>query len=198
MRDLSRLSLAAGVLIVTVLVVPPVSGLAAQLFSIHMARHLLLVAVAAPLLVLGGLELRLKPVPAWCLFVGLFLFWHWPAAFRFSAGHRLTLLELASLLTAAIGFWSAALGRGALNDGGRALLVLTAAVVTDLPGVVMLFSTSVFCVLPQANPAAFGLTALQDQQLGGLLMWVPANLAFFGIATYLLARWLRDPPMVTS
>ena len=197
MRHLN-LSLVGGLLLVAALLLPPVSILATQLFSIHMARHLLLVTVAAPLLVLGGIELPVKPAFAWCLFVGLFLFWHWPAAFRFTADHGLTVLELASLLAAAIAFWGVALGEGALNDGGRALMVLTAAVVTDLPGVVMLFSPTAFCILPGANAAAFGLTPLQDQQIGGLLMWVAANLAFFGIATFLFARWLRTPPMVTS
>jgi cytochrome c oxidase assembly factor CtaG len=88
MRDLSRIiALAAGGLLALAMVLPPVSSLASQLFSLHMARHLLIVAVAAPLLVLGGVALRLPPAPAWCLFVGLFLFWHWPVAFGFSARH---------------------------------------------------------------------------------------------------------------
>jgi putative membrane protein len=199
MRDLTRpASLAGGLLVAVALLAPSVSTLASQLFSVHMARHLLLVTVAAPLLVLGGVRLRLGLIPAWCLFVGLVLFWHWPVAFRFSAAHDLVFLELGSLLLAAIAFWSAALERGGWNDGGRALAVLTAAVVTDLPGVVMLFSGSAFCTLPGGNAAAFGLTPLQDQQLGGLLMWVPANLAFFGIATFLFARWLRPSTVVMS
>lgn len=199
MRDMSQMAALAGaVLMALAMLVPPVSSLAAELFSVHMARHLVVIAVTAPLLVLGGVELRPGPVWAWCLFVSLFLFWHWPTAFRFSAIHGLTALELASLLVAATGFWSVALGRSALNDGARALYVMTAAVVTDLPGVVMLFAQHAFCTLPQSNPAAFRLTPLEDQQLAGLLMWVPANLAFFGIATFLFARWLREPPMVTS
>lgn len=198
MRDMSRIiALGAAALIVLALLLPPVSTLSAQLFSVHMARHLLVVAVAAPLLVLGGVEIPLKPVLAWCLFVGLFLFWHWPVAFRFSAAHGLTALELGSLLAAATAFWSVALGRSPLHDGGRALFVMTAAVATDLPGVVMLFSPRAFCTLPGADAAAFHLTPLEDQQIAGLLMWVPANLAFFGIATFLFARWLREP-MVTS
>jgi putative membrane protein len=199
MRQLSRISALCGAgVIVLAMVIPPVSWLASQLFSVHMARHLLIVAVAAPLLVLGGVEMRLPPVLAWCLFVSLFLFWHWPDAFRFSALHGLTVLELGSLLAAATAFWSVALGNSALHDGARALFVMTAAIVTDLPGVVMLFAQRAFCTLPQSNPALLHLTSLEDQQLAGLLMWVPANLAFFGIATFLLARWLREPSMVTS
>jgi cytochrome c oxidase assembly factor CtaG len=194
MRDLSRLTaLAAALLVMAAMLLPPFSTLAAQLFSAHMARHLLVVAVAAPLLVLSGIELPLKPVLAWVLFVGIFLFWHWPAAFQFTAAHDLTIVELGSLLVAATAFWSVALGGSALNDGARALYVMTAAVVTDLPGVVMLFAPRAFCTLPHGDAAAFGFTPLQDQQIAGLLMWVPANLAFFGIATFLFARWMREP-----
>jgi putative membrane protein len=161
------------------------------LFSIHMTQHLLLIAVAAPLLVVGGVEIRIPPLTGWGLFVAVFLFWHWPAAFDWAALHHLGIvLEMGSILVAALCFWSGVLGHGPLNDGARALLVMTAAVLTDLPGVVMLFAPTAICVMPHENAAHFGLTPLQDQQLAGLLMWVPANLAFFGIATFLFARWI--------
>jgi putative membrane protein len=162
-----------------------------MLFAAHMAQHLLLIAAAAPLLVLGGVEIRLPPLAGWALFVSVFLFWHWPAAFQWAAENRVTQwLELLSILAAALCFWSGVLGRSRLNDGARALMVMTAAVLTDLPGVVMLFSPRAFCVMPQEDAARFGLTPLADQQIAGLLMWVPANLVFFAIATFLFARWM--------
>jgi cytochrome c oxidase assembly factor CtaG len=161
-----------------------------RLFSAHMVQHLLLIAIAAPLLVLCGARVRLPPVMGWTLFVTVFLFWHWPSAFQWAALHPLTeLLELASILVAATAFWSGVF-RGEMNDGARALMVMTAAVITDLPGVVMLFAPKVICVMPGEDAARFGLTPLQDQQIAGLLMWVPANLVFFGIATFLFARWI--------
>jgi cytochrome c oxidase assembly factor CtaG len=40
------------------------------------------------------------------------------------------------------------------------------------------------------KPPSWGLTALEDQQLGGLIMWVPASLVYVGIALYLIARWI--------
>jgi putative membrane protein len=162
----------------------------------------LLIALAAPLLVLGGLEIRVPPLTGWGLFVSLFLFWHWPAAFQWAARHPVTeFLELASILFVATCFWSGVLGRNRLNDGARALLVMTAAVLTDLPGVVMLFAPTAICVMPHENAARFGLTPLTDQQLAGLLMWVPANLVFFGIATFLFGRWIglgRENPRISS
>ena len=44
-------------------------GWAAMLFAAHMAQHLLLIAVAAPLLVLGGVRIRMPPLAGWSLFV---------------------------------------------------------------------------------------------------------------------------------
>ena len=162
-----------------------------MLFSVHMAQHLLLIAVAAPLLVLGGVRVPVNAITGWALFVTLFLFWHWPAAFSWAALHRFgTLLELGSILMAALCFWSGVLGPGRFTDGARALLVMTAAVLTDLPGVIMLFAPTAICVMPHESAARFGLTPLQDQQIAGLLMWVPANLVFFGTATFLFARWM--------
>ncbi len=188
MRRLSAL-VAAGAALAGVALL---SQLGEILFSAHMAQHLLLIAVAAPLLVLGGVDLRISPPAGWTLFVAVFLFWHWPAAFQWAARRPLTeLMELGSILAAATAFWSGVLlGDVRLNDGARALMVMTAAVLTDLPGVVMLFAPRAICVMPREDAAHFGLSPLQDQQIGGLLMWVPANLVFFGIATFLFARWI--------
>lgn len=198
MPDLKPAALAGGCLVILAVVMPPLSVMAGMLFSAHMGQHLLLIALAAPLLVLGGVEARLPPLAAWGLFVAVFLFWHWPVAFQWAAGSFPTrMLELASILAAALCFWSGVLGEGrGFNDGARALLVMTAAILTDLPGVVMLFAPRAICVMPGENAARFGMTPLQDQQLAGLLMWVPANLVFFAIATWLFARWIREatPP----
>lgn len=171
------------------------------LFSFHMTQHLLLIAVAAPLLAAGGLRIAVAPLQGWTLFVAVFLFWHWPAAFGWAATHPFgPLLELGSILAVALCFWSGVLAPGPLNDGARALMVMTAAVLTDLPGVVMLFAPRVICTMPHENAAYFGLTPLQDQQIAGILMWVPANLVFFAIATWLFARWIggAHSPAVTS
>ncbi len=104
-----RLSLASGAAIAAAAVLPPLSTFGAQLFAVHMAQHLLLIAAAAPLLALGA---RLSPpprdvvaalrrdVPVLAL----------PAAFQWAAQNRATdLLELASILATAFAFWSAAL-----------------------------------------------------------------------------------------
>jgi cytochrome c oxidase assembly factor CtaG len=203
---------AAGAVAVLITILPPLSIISAQLFAAHMLQHLLLIVVAAPLLVASGvfddlqrfaLVQRLtQPVTAWLTFVGIFLLWHWPTAFQWAALHEATILfEHASILFGAILFWSVALsarGQAWLSYGARALFVMTAAVATDLPGVIMVFAPRALCVMPGENAPAFGITPLEDQQIAGLLMWVPANLIFFGIATWLFALWISDTHKTSS
>ncbi len=183
--------MALGSALLALLAVALLWPVARLLFAAHMGQHLLLIAIAAPLLVLAGLEIRISPLVGWGMFVSIFLFWHWPAAFRWAAESRYgEVLELGSLLAAACCFWSGALGTNRLGDGARALMVMTAAVLTDLPGVVMLFSPVAICTMPAEDAGRFGLTPLTDQELAGLLMWVPANLVFFGVAAFLFVRWI--------
>lgn len=201
-----KLSLLAGLAVVALTVLPPLAGVSAQLFSAHMMQHLLLIVIAAPLLVASSMfdgwqrhavvRKLTRPVTAWLAFVGTFLFWHWPAAFQWAALHESTiLLEHVSILFGALLFWSVALsarGQEWLSYGARALFVMTAAVATDLPGVIMLFAPRAICTMPGENALSFGITPLEDQQIAGLLMWVPANLVFFGFATWLFALWISD------
>ena len=201
-------ALSGAIAAVLVVLAPPLSSIGQQLFAAHMLQHLLVVIVAAPLLVVGrAFDLTrqadqvaswmTRPALAWLAFTAVFLFWHWPAAFRWAAQSEPgRIFEHGSLLLAALIFWSVALARGdqrPLSYGGAALFVLTAGVVTDLPGVVMVFAPRAICTMPAENAAAWSLTPLEDQQFAGLLMWVAANLFFFAIAMWLFALWLTDP-----
>ena len=193
MRPLSkRVATVLGLVAILIAVMPPLSTAAVQLFAAHMAQHLLLVAVAAPLLAASRMRpISLPAVWAWLAFVGTFLVWHWPVAFRWAAASAAgEALEMTSILIAAFLFWSAAFATDRLSYGARALLVMTGAIATDLPGVIMVFAPTAICTMPGENAYVWGLTPLEDQQIAGLLMWVPANLIFFAIATWLFARWM--------
>ena len=41
--------------------------------------------------------------------------------------------------------------------------------------------------------ACCGLTRVEDQQLAGLVMWVPAGLSYLGVALFILGRGLNTP-----
>jgi len=201
MRTLGeKLCLAGGIAALSVAVLPPLSTLAAQLFFAHMVQHLLLVAVAAPLLAASHVwRVSVSPATAWIAFIAIFLFWHWQAAFQWAAANVATeLIELTSILFAAFLFWSTAFDGRELSYGARTWFVMTGAVATDLPGVVMVCAPRAICTMPGENAAAWGLTPLQDQQIAGLLMWVPANLIFFAIATFLFAQWMAPQHKVMT
>lgn len=203
------MALAGALLSLLAVLLPPLSLLSRELFAAHMAQHLILIAIAAPLMALARpvplLERLVPPTASWLGFVATFLFWHWPTAFRWAAQSEITeLFELATIFAAATLFWAVLLAPAPhrqIGHGAAALSVMTAAVATDLPGVIMLFAPRAICTMPGEDAARFGLSALQDQQLAGLLMWVPANLVFFSIATWLFARWMAESPsspLVTS
>jgi putative membrane protein len=180
---------AAAILLAVLL--PPLATAGRAVFAAHMLQHLLLIVIAAPLLALAWPH-RPPPVYAWLAFVAIFLLWHWPIAFRWADRTAITrLIEFASILAAATIFWMAAFH--VLAPGAAALYVVTAALATDFPGVIMIFAPTAICTMPGERAAAWHLTPLADQQLAGLLMWVPANLIFFSIAIALIARWFSVP-----
>jgi putative membrane protein len=134
-----------------------------------------------------------RPAPAWTLFTGTFLFWHLPAAFNWAQRHEsVHIIEHLTLLLAAWAFWSAVLvsARSHLSRGAAALFVVTAAVVLDLPSAVMIFSPRVYYASIGGHALPWHLSALQEQQVAGLLMWVPGSLVFYSIAIWLFAQWL--------
>ena len=59
-------------------------------------------------------------------------------------------------------------------------------------GAILTLAGSVWYPAYRGTTAAWGLTPLEDQQLGGLIMWVPACLVYLAAGLALLAAWLRD------
>jgi cytochrome c oxidase assembly factor CtaG/cytochrome c2 len=200
------------------------TGETAAHYTAHMVRHLLVVLAAAPLLVLARPTVPLlyvfqgptrhflvrcrrkaallfadasTPIYVWLLFNGIFLFWHLPAAYRMSeASMFVHAAEFASLLCASCLFWSVVFARGKrrkLGYGATALFVTSTAFITDMPGVLMIFSP---VTLFSDDLSVAGFTALEDQQLAGAVMWVPANLVFFAAALWAAVEWMKPASAV--
>jgi cytochrome c oxidase assembly factor CtaG len=62
---------------------------------------------------------------------------------------------------------------------------------TSALGALLTFAPSAW--YPLDGTVAFGLTALEDQQLGGLVMWVPGGLAYMIVGLAVVRRWLSAP-----
>jgi cytochrome c oxidase assembly factor CtaG len=220
LRHASAAAFHAGLATIAVALLSPVDDLADALFSGHMAQHLLLILVAAPLLTLSragavllvALPRRLRmplshaaswlprawrPVTFWLGFIAVFLFWHLPQAYGWAReSETVHIAEHLSLLLSACGFWSVVFASPSRSPNfvARSLFCVIAAFVTDLPAVIKILSPVAVYAGDPVAVARWGLTPLEDQQLAGLMMWVPASFLFFGAAIWCFARYLSPQP----
>jgi putative membrane protein len=63
---------------------------------------------------------------------------------------------------------------------------------TSVLGALLTCSTRLWYPIYQGRTALWGLSALEDQQLGGLIMWVPAGVVYIALGLWLFAGWLRE------
>jgi putative membrane protein len=120
--------------------------------------------------------------------------WHVPRVFELSqasvAAHA---LQHAAFIFSALLFWWALLkpARGARIGSAVGCLFVTM-LHTGALGVLLTFSGEVWYPTATAHASAWGLTALEDQQLGGLVMWVVGSLPYVIAALALAARWFGN------
>jgi putative membrane protein len=121
--------------------------------------------------------------------------WHVPAWFRAAVEHPgLHVAQHATFLAVALCFWWSVLQPGPARRRAppavASLFVTT--LVTGALGALLTFSSTPWYAEPGVAPL-FGLTPDEDQQLGGLLMWIPGGTVYMAVALWLGARALRGP-----
>lgn len=192
-RASSRRLMLAGWTILALALVSPVCSLAVALFSVRVGQHLFVMLVAAPLI---ALALRARPASsaglagsAALLAVVLWL-WHLPGPYAWTFRSDLAWWAMhTSLFGIAIWFWHGVV-RASRADAALLSGLATAAQMGALGAFLTFAPRPLF--LPHAlTTLPWGLTPLEDQQLGGLLMWVPGGVAFAGLALLALSRTLR-------
>jgi putative membrane protein len=133
--------------------------------------------------------------PAVFLLYGLAVWvWHLPALYDAALEHEAVhaVQHLCFFGTATLFWWGIAHGRrGRMGYGAAVIYLFATAVHGGVLGALMTVSPRVWYAPYGAHHPA-GLTALEDQQLAGLLMWVPAGIAFAVGALVLFAAWLRQ------
>jgi putative membrane protein len=89
-----------------------------------------------------------------------------------------------------------------LKLGARVAYVLAAVPPTMAAGVVIAFSGEPIYTYYAGVPRLWGITVMQDQMLGGFIMWVPGSMMYIIAALILIARWLQieeqKPPLPES
>jgi cytochrome c oxidase assembly factor CtaG len=222
----------AGMMTLVVALVSPLDQVSIALFSAHMAQHLLLVLVAAPMLVLGspilawlwalpaGPRHRLAawwlraealralwhavshPVVIWIVHTIALWVWHLPRLYESALHYEgMHALEHASFLGTALPFWWVLLrpDRRRRLPFGADLLYLFGGMMQSgaLGALITLAGTPWY---PEHAPwtPPWGLTPLEDQELAGLIMWVPASIIYLVAlaAAFIggLSRMDRDRP----
>ncbi|MGU9982244.1 cytochrome c oxidase assembly protein [Phreatobacter sp. HK31-P] len=169
--------------------VSPLCALTSALFAARSLHHVLLVALVAPLMALAmprrfgsggiGAALAVSSVVLWV--------WHVPAAYEAALSSSLLYwaLQLA-LLGSFVWFWHAVL-RGEGHPVGALLAVGASAGQMGLLAAVLTLAPEPLYAAHFVAPFAWGLNALSDQQLGGLIMWVPAFF-LYGLFSMTAAR----------
>jgi cytochrome c oxidase assembly factor CtaG len=215
-------SFTLGWVVLALALVSPLHTLGGRLFTAHMIQHELLMAVAAPLVVLGrpggafswalpagwrggiapaihnraiaGLWHALtRPLLATVLHGLAIWAWHMPALFEAALEREwIHWLEHASLLGTSLMFWWAVLGRVGIMGYGVSLACLFAtALHSSLLGTLLTFSPRPWYG-PAPAASRWGLTGIEDQQLAGLIMWVPGGLVYAIAALALAAFWITE------
>jgi len=136
-----------------------------------------------------------NPLAAWAIHAAALWVWHAPALFQ--ATLRSDLVHTAqhvSFLGSALLFWWALVHgpRGLMGYGAAVLYVFTTSVHSGVLGAFITFTGRLLYPAYAGTTAAWGLTPLEDQQLGGLIMWVPAGLVYVVAGLALCAGWMRE------
>jgi putative membrane protein len=184
----------AALLLMATIFISPLCALSSALFSARVLHHVLLIAAVAPLLALA-VPLRHMPSPPLAALVGLHTIilwiWHMPAPYAWGlASVPAYWLMQASLLVSAWFLWRAIFVSTAQH--GAALFALVATIgQMGLLAALIVFAPRPLYAVHFASTAAWGMNPLADQQLAGLLMWVPASLPYLGVGLWLAWSSLR-------
>ncbi|QYD66997.1 cytochrome c oxidase assembly protein [Paraburkholderia edwinii] len=134
------------------------------------------------------------PLAGWLLHAVALWAWHAPAAFEAALVHPfIHSLQHTSFLLTALVFWWTVFGDGARRQsGGHAMLsVFTTMVHTTALGALITLAPGLWYPYYVEPCSTLGIDPLHDQQLGGLIMWVPGATAYLIGGLAIAARWLK-------
>jgi len=188
------LSAAAGWAITALALISPLCALSVSLFSARVGQHMILILCAAPVLALAtpqvsGVWARRNVWLSASAFLVALWYWHMPAPYdsTFDSTPVYWAMHL-TLFGSAVALWRALLCSPRVMSGD----VLLAGVLTSMQmgflGAILTTASRPLYFRHLATSQVWGLTPLQDQALGGILMWVPGILLFLWASVYALGR----------
>ncbi len=213
----------AALLIFLLALLSPINALAdGYLFSAHMLQHILLLLIV-PALLLVSLprsfsfnwppRILTHPLAGWIAGVGAMWFWHYPSLCNAAVSSRpVYAVQTASLVILGTLFWSQVIApreEERLSPPGAVLYLFSACVTCSALGIILTFSPITVCPIysiSAADPLAISntirstwtMTPERDQQIGGLLMWVPMCFIYLGAIFAQIARWFGEPTSIQT
>jgi len=210
--------LLAGLAVFVLTLVSPLNALAAgYLFSAHMLQHILLLLIV-PALVLMSLPRCVtlgprswiigNPLVGWIAGVSAMWLWHArPLCNAAVSSQLVNALQISSLLLLGTIYWRQILApreEERMSPPGAVLYLFSACVACSILGILITFSPVSVCPIYAQAPidhlgiltlvqSSWGITPDKDQQIGGLLMWVPMCLVYLSAILAQLARWFSHP-----
>ncbi|WIY53365.1 cytochrome c oxidase assembly protein [Devosia sp. YIM 151766] len=170
------------------LFISPLCALSVALFSARVGHHVLLTMVVAPLLAWAlpaAWGRRPRLLPALIVSTLALWLWHTPDLYAAAFSHPALYWAMqASLIASFAWLWLGLLRSGAPMSAG--VVALSSAIQMGLLGALLVFAPAPLYLPHFGTTLAFGLASLDDQQLGGLIMWVPANLPLLALVLWRL------------
>jgi putative membrane protein len=197
---------AAGLALIAVALLSPLEHVAlTSLLSAHLLQNVILADWAPPLLVLGltpaAIEaaerrawVRAATAPPVALAVWLCAWYvlHIPPVYGYALDHRWALgLEHLAFLGSGLAFWWAVISPGRLRPQAR-LFFLFGAFIAAAPVSFLLAFTHPLYDFYEDTPKLWGLTAIEDQQIGAIAMAVEQAVILFAACSIAFARWLDE------
>ena len=205
----------SGVLILFVSLNGPLHELSDfYLFSAHMVQHLLLTLIMAPLLLVGTPDWLLRalirntigfkvarvitgPLIAFGIYNIVFSGWHFPMFYNWALeDHNVHIVQHLMFISAAVLMWWPVVEPlpelSRLITPLRMVYLFALSIPMSVVSALITLTDTVLYQWYQDAERVFALTAIEDQQLGGLIMWVPGALIFWVAISILFYRWATE------
>ena len=181
------------------------------LFSAHMLQHLVLALVVAPLLIMGTTSGMLRPLlalpgvaplarwltaPTHCfaIFNVVVAAWHLPPMYNYAlAHHPVHIIQHLMFIAASVLMWWPILSPvpelPRLSYPGQMLYLFLMSIPMAVISVYIAYADSILYPLYASAPRVWGISPMNDQMIGGLIMWIPGGLFFYTIISIVFFRW---------
>jgi putative membrane protein len=181
------------------------------LFTAHMIQHLVLTMLVTPLLIAGTPDWMLRPalqlpgvlavarrvtqpIAAFAIFNLTIVIWHLPPMYNLAmADHGVHIVQHLCFLVASTIMWWPIMSRmpelPRLSYPQQMLYAIAMTLPMSVLAIVLTYADVTLYPAYAAAPRIWGITPLEDQRYGGLLMWLPGGMIFFAVASVRFFQW---------